>query len=230
MYDQFIAVMDYWEVYLDPQTLSSSAGSILYVSFLGVNAVNAYQVESFLGNTLTVGESRIKACYSLLHMRMIHRLQFVYRLESLPPYDLRANNILPKSAIVSWSTPPPNRVTPWGVVFNYQLILTEYAFGLPAVTANSTVELYAFTGLEEFNNYSVIIAAENQVGLGNYSFTLNFSTPQAGSYIPLALIVGEVNFFVFMFQHQLLLHEVQMELESPPHSLTSTGCPQKPFM
>ena len=74
MYDQFIAVMDYWEVYLDPQTLSSSAGSILYVSFLGVNAVNAYQVESFLGNTLTVGESRIKACYSLLHMRMIHRL------------------------------------------------------------------------------------------------------------------------------------------------------------
>ena len=65
---------------------------------------------------------------------------------------------------------------------NYELILTEYAFGLPSVNENSTTESFTFTDLEEFNNYSVIAAAENQVGLGNYSMILNFSTPQAGEH------------------------------------------------
>ena len=81
-----------------------------------------------------------------------------------------------------WRTPPPNRVTPWAVVSNYELILTEYGFGLPIVTENSTTESFTFAELEEFDNYSVIVAAENQVGLGNYSITLNFSTPQAGEH------------------------------------------------
>lgn len=57
MYDWFINVRDYWEVYLDPRTLSRPAGSFLYVSFLGVNTANIYQAESVQGNTLTVGES-----------------------------------------------------------------------------------------------------------------------------------------------------------------------------
>lgn len=109
--------------------------------------------------------------YSLLTINLIS--------EPLPPFDLQANNILPTAATIVWSTAPPNRVTPWGVVINYELILTEYAFGLPPLTANSTVESFMFTELEEFNNYSVIIAAENQVGLGDYSIVLNFSTPQA---------------------------------------------------
>ena len=106
---------------------------------------------------------------------------FVLFVESQPPFNLQSSNILPTSAVITWSTPPPNRVTPWGVVFNYELILTEYAFGLPALTANTSVELYTYTGLEEFNNYSVVVAAENRVGLGDFSITLNFSTPQAGN-------------------------------------------------
>ena len=101
--------------------------------------------------------------------------------EPQPPFDLQANNILPTAATITWSTAPPNRVTPWGVVINYELILTEYAFGLPALTVNTTVESLTFIDIEEFNNYSVIIAAENQVGLGDFSIVLNFSTPQAGT-------------------------------------------------
>ena len=44
------------------------------------------------------------------------------------------------------------------------------------------MESFTFTELEEFNNYSVIVAAQNEIGLGNYSITLNFSTPQAGKH------------------------------------------------
>ena len=110
--------------------------------------------------------------YSLLVVNLISEPQ--------PPFDLQANNIRPTAATITWSTAPPNRDTPWGVVINYELILTEYAFGLAALTANSTVESFTFSKLEEFNNYSVIIAAENQVGLGDFSIILNFSTPQAG--------------------------------------------------
>lgn len=56
MYDWFIDVNDYWEVYIDPQTLSRTPGSFLYVSFLGVVTTNVYRAESSLGNTLTVGK------------------------------------------------------------------------------------------------------------------------------------------------------------------------------
>ncbi len=101
--------------------------------------------------------------------------------EPQPPFDLQASNILPTAATIAWSTAPPNRDTPWGVVINYELILTEYAFRLPALTANTTMESFTFIELEEFNNYSVIIAAENRVGLGDFSIVLNFSTPQAGT-------------------------------------------------
>ena len=88
--------------------------------------------------------------------------------------------MLPTAATITWNTALPNRITPWGIVFKYELILIEYAFGLPPLTTNTTVESFTFTELEEFNNYSVKVAAENQVGLGDYSIMLNFSTPQAG--------------------------------------------------
>ena len=56
MYDWFIDVRDYWEVYLDPQLLSRTPGSFLYVSFQGVDTENVYQAQSFVDNTLTVGK------------------------------------------------------------------------------------------------------------------------------------------------------------------------------
>jgi hypothetical protein len=61
MYDWYIDVRDYWEVYLDPRSLSRPVGSFLYVSFFGVNAANVYLAESAQGDTLTVGKSAICA-------------------------------------------------------------------------------------------------------------------------------------------------------------------------
>jgi hypothetical protein len=72
-------------------------------------------------------------------------------------------------------------MTPWGIVISYEIILTEYAFGLANFVANTTAQSYTFTSLEEFNNYTVVVAAENTVGRGGYSIQFSFSTPQAGT-------------------------------------------------
>ena len=98
--------------------------------------------------------------------------------------------------------------------------MTEYAFGLAALTANSTVESFTFSKLEEFNNYSVIIAAENQVGLGDFSIILNFSTPQAGRHTvdTFTHISNEsLAHFCLTFQHQLVLLRTPVEHEQQPH-------------
>ena len=71
-------------------------------------------------------------------------------------------------------------MTPWSIIVNYRIVLTEYALGLPDFVANTTTNSYTFTTLEEFNNYTVVVAAENTVGLGDFSVIFNFSTPQAG--------------------------------------------------
>lgn len=48
------------------------------------------------------------------------------------------------------------------------------------MTLYTSNESYTFSLLEEFNNYSVVIAAENAIGIGEFSSMFNFSTPQAG--------------------------------------------------
>ena len=88
--------------------------------------------------------------------------------------------MLPTEVTLTWRTPPPNQMTPWGVVFNYEIVLVEYAFGLPNITKYTNNESYTFSALEEFNNYTAMIAAENAIGIGEFSLMLNFSTPQAG--------------------------------------------------
>ena len=56
MYDWIINVNNYWEVYLNPSLLSRPQGSILYVSFYGVDSSNVYLAQTHLGNALTDGE------------------------------------------------------------------------------------------------------------------------------------------------------------------------------
>lgn len=172
-YDWFVAIRDYWEVFLDPTTISRPLGSFLYVSFQGISASNVYLVNSSSGDYLTVGKLFIQPPA----MISIFILLFI---EPRPPTDLQASNVLPTTATIIWQTPPPNRMTPWGIVINYEIILTEYAFGLANFVANTTAQSYTFTSLEEFNNYTVVVAAENTVGRGGYSVQFNFSTPQAG--------------------------------------------------
>lgn len=55
-YDWFVDVRNYFELYLDPRAISRPVGRFLYVSFLGVDSTNVYQVNSTSGDTLTVGK------------------------------------------------------------------------------------------------------------------------------------------------------------------------------
>lgn len=99
-----------------------------------------------------------------------------------PPFDLQVINVSSTTATITWNTPTPTQVTPWGAVFNYEVALTEHRFGLPLETENTAVESFTFTGLEEFDNYSVVVAAENQIGRSDFSTRLYFSTRQAGMH------------------------------------------------
>lgn len=51
------------------------------------------------------------------------------------------------------------------------------------MTLYTSNESYTFSLLEEFNTYTVVIAAENAIGIGEFSSMFNFSTLQAGIYI-----------------------------------------------
>lgn len=55
-YDWFVAIRDYWEVFLDPSAISRPLGSFLYVSFQGISTSNVYLVNSSSGDYLTVGK------------------------------------------------------------------------------------------------------------------------------------------------------------------------------
>lgn len=55
-YDWFVAIRDYWEVFLDPNAISRPLGSFLYVSFQGINTSNVYLVNSSSGDYLTIGK------------------------------------------------------------------------------------------------------------------------------------------------------------------------------
>ena len=51
-------------------------------------------------------------------------------------------------------------------------------FGLEDSYINVTTLSYTVTGLEEYNNYSFVIAAATEKGLGPYSTAYNFTTDE----------------------------------------------------
>ena len=65
MYDWFVDVRDYWEVYLDPRVLSRPVGSNLYVSFLGIDATNIFRVNTSSADTRTVGNYIFTTVYHI---------------------------------------------------------------------------------------------------------------------------------------------------------------------
>ena len=56
-------------------------------------------------------------------------------------------------------------------------------FGLDESYVNVTALSYTLTGLEEYNNYSFIIAAATEKGLGPYSSEHNFTTEEDSEYL-----------------------------------------------
>ena len=81
---------------------------------------------------------------------------------------------------ISWQPPPFEDRN--GPILYYSLILTELVFDLGETYINVTSLSYTLTGLEEYNNYSFVIAAATQKGLGPYSTAFNFTTEEDREY------------------------------------------------
>lgn len=77
---------------------------------------------------------------------------------------------------ISWQPPPFEDQN--GPIIYYTVILYELVFGLGDFSTNVTTYSYTFSGLEENNNYSFVIAAATSEGLGPYSEQIYFTTDE----------------------------------------------------
>ena len=78
------------------------------------------------------------------------------------------------TANVSWS--PPDISTQNGPIISYTVVITDLSFGMADQGLNSTVLHQFISGLEEYGNYSVRVAASTVEGLGPYSAPVTFIT------------------------------------------------------
>ena len=56
----------------------------------------------------------------------------------------------------------------------------QFQFDIPDIRVNTTITSHTLTNLEEFNQYTVMVAAATQVGIGPFSSPMNFTTLDDG--------------------------------------------------
>ena len=95
-----------------------------------------------------------------------------------PPQNVQSLATSSTTATISWLPPPDEHQN--GRIVYYMLIITDLGFGTNDVVLNSTAMSSTATNLQEFNNYSCIVAAATTVGLGPYSLPIMFTTLQDG--------------------------------------------------
>jgi receptor-type tyrosine-protein phosphatase Q len=91
---------------------------------------------------------------------------------------------------LSWEPPPFEDRN--GPITYYSLILTELVFDLGETYTNVTSLSYTLTDLEEYNNYSFVIAAATEKGLGPYSMPYNFTTDEDNPSSAPSNVTGDV--------------------------------------
>ena len=95
-----------------------------------------------------------------------------------PPQNVQTLGTSSTTATIRWLPPPDEHQN--GQIEYYMLIITDLGFGTNDVVLNSTAKTATATNLQEFNNYSCIVAAATKVGLGPYSLPIMFTTLQDG--------------------------------------------------
>ena len=106
------------------------------------------------------------------------------------------------SATITWQVPAITN--PHNPLLMYTLLLNEHRFGLPIITihVDSSVTSYTFTQLEEFDTYTCMIHAINDVGTGLAS-SISFTTQEDGMYCKTQLlmfcIIRKISFILSSF-------------------------------
>ena len=101
-----------------------------------------------------------------------------------PPTNLQAPDITPTSAVVTWQ-PGANNLPPSGfpiTVAFYELTLSESQFGFSDLLVNTVgpVTTFTFTGLEEFNTYTVTMRCFSTYETVSGPVSFSFITAQDG--------------------------------------------------
>ena len=84
-----------------------------------------------------------------------------------------------RQATIAWQ--PPAFEDQNGVIVYYQIVALQFQFSMiPDIRVNTNFTSHTLTNLEEDNEYTVMIAAATQVGLGPFSSPINFTTLEDG--------------------------------------------------
>ena len=105
---------------------------------------------------------------------------------SAPPESVEVIVTGSKTATFSWE--PPTLEDQNGPLISYILVLSELQFNLSDIEANITSISYVFTGLQEYDSYSCIIAAVTAADIGPFSLPVHFMTFEDGRQIPFICI------------------------------------------
>ena len=83
-----------------------------------------------------------------------------------------------REATITWQ--PPTFDDQNGVIIYYQLIVSQSQFEIPNIVVNVNITSHTLTNLEEHVDYTVVVAAATQIGIGPFSLAVNFTTLQDG--------------------------------------------------
>ncbi len=95
-----------------------------------------------------------------------------------PPTDVTYTDVGTRTVTISWN--PPVFEDQNGVILYYQLIILQSQFDIDNFIINTSSLIYSGTDLEEYNDYTFMVAAATGVGLGPFSTPQSFMTLEAG--------------------------------------------------
>ena len=113
----------------------------------------------------------------------IHTPTHIHYTVPLAPSNIQLLAVDKTTATLMWTAPTPNINSPLSPIKSYQLILSTLQYGLSDRTVTVTTNFHKFVDIEEFTEYTCVVAAANGVGQGQFSSPFAFTTIQSGRLI-----------------------------------------------
>ena len=97
-----------------------------------------------------------------------------------PPLAVQSSGVGKRTATISWQ--PPIFEDQNGPIKFYQLIFSQTSFDVADIIINTTNTSYTETNLEEYNEYTFMVAAATRIGLGPFSAPMSLMTLPSGQW------------------------------------------------
>ena len=96
-----------------------------------------------------------------------------------PPMNILTSVLSSTTVSTTWISPPPADRN--GQIVFFILVLKDVQFNTSTVTGNTSDFSYMFTGLHEYTQYTLEIAAATSAGLGPFGSPTTFVTKEDGT-------------------------------------------------